>query len=137
MNDLKFKPDEYPLATLADVDKLLITADVEGRRVIGLAINHIVRNGPSQISLRYLEGRYRALSSQTYLLGAPRNMAPPNTEARSIRTGKRTNYYLRICVNGVREADQMMMQFNITDAEDNLARLTDTGILIMKRAHPP
>lgn len=148
MSDFRFKPvqpnvnfDDHPVAALSDVDKLLIKADEtlhEGRRsamVIGIAITHIVRHGPSMLSLRYLEGRYRALASQTYLLAAPKRIAPPNAEPRSIRTGKLTNYHLWICVNGAREAENMMMQFNISDAEDNLNRLGETGMLFVKKAH--
>jgi hypothetical protein len=133
--------DDAAVASLADVDKLLITADAtlyRGRRnamVIGMAIAHIVRQTQEPVcGLRYLEGRYRALASPTHLVAAPKSVAPPNTEPRSLRTGRLTKYHLWVCVNGAREAEDMLMKFEIHDATENLNRLDDTGMLVLKQA---
>ncbi len=145
MVDLQFRPiesqtpnfDDYPVAHLTDIDKLLVAADTtlyRGRRsalVISAALYRILRD--TRLKLSFLEGRYRFLQSQTYLLAAPKHLAPANTEPRFV-TGGRAKYWLRICVNGFDEADLTMMKCDLVDTAMNLARLNDTGFLRHKSA---
>lgn len=131
---------EVPIKTLGDVDKLLILADQtlqEGRRsaaVISIAHMRILSAGLS-LTFRYLEGRYRFLHSDTYLLAPSSDQLPDHLKSFSVPSSKPAAYWIWICVNGEREAVQAMQRYQISDSEENLTRLETTGFL--RQVGPP
>lgn len=127
--------DHMPVTTGNEVDRLLILADMtllDKRRsaaVIGLAIMRIIRLNP-QFGLRYLEVRYRALDSATYLIAIPKHLAPSYISVLSV-DGKEMPYFLWTGMNGRREADAKLVGLKTTYAE-NLERLSETGFLMVQ-----
>lgn len=125
-----------PVKTTSDVDRLLIYADyalLNGRRssaMITTAIVYIRRKNPKLGSLRYLEGRLRALHSSSYLLAVPARFAPANVVPRMLDTDRPAKYFLWISVNGEQEAEVHAEQFGI-DREQNLDWLEETGVLMI------
>jgi hypothetical protein len=140
MQNASMKIDFAPVKTLNDVDKLLIAADgllMDGRRsavIIGQAHMHILKSMPT-LSFTYFERRYRAFTSNTYLLAPAIKYLDERCEARHWKTNRLTKYFIWICVNGEKEARQTMHKFNIEDAESNLIRLEKTGFVNMKAGH--
>ncbi len=120
-----------PIKTLTDVDRLLIQADgmlLNGRRAAGLigqAIVHILNEMP-HLTIVYLESRYRALASDTFLIAAP---IPVGMRAVGIDRQPKI-YHMWIEVNGVREAERVMQQYSIEDADENRQRLAKCGLLV-------
>lgn len=126
--------DHIPIQSANDVDKLLIMADAilhnERRSMVPIstAIIYIVDRTP--YGLRYLEGRYRALSSDTFLVGMPSKEAPKNVEIRFKK--KKVPYWLWVGVNGRREADSQLSRLGFT-YEENLRHLDKTGFMNVKK----
>jgi hypothetical protein len=84
--------------------------------------------------LRYIETRYRALASSTYLIGASNHMAPSHLSIITMDAPPvPAPYFLWVVVNGEQEATAMLDDMGISD-EDNLDRLDHTGFLVMKTA---
>lgn len=127
--------DEVPLQTANDVDKLLIIADAirynERRSMVPIssAILRIIDVTP--YGLRYLEGRYRALQSDTFLIGMPGKDAPANVEIRL--KNRKMPYWIWVGINGRPEANAQLSRLGITYAE-NLDRLGKTGFMNLKKS---
>lgn len=125
------------VATLNDVDKLLLTADrtlLNGRRsaaIIGKAHIDILMAHP-HMTFSYLETRYRYFSSNTCLLSAPLNTLPTNATARHPFSKKPAEYYVWIGVNGRLEVKRKMRRFfKDYDEEENLKRLATAGMIFL------
>lgn len=72
--------DHMPVASGTDVDRLLVLADgtlINDRRSaisISIAAMRVIKDG--RFGLRYLETRFRALDSRTFLIGLPKKYSP-------------------------------------------------------------
>jgi hypothetical protein len=122
---------QRPVESGTDVDRLLIEADgilLDNRRsaiVISLAITRIISQ--RRYGLRYLERRYRALDSATFLIAVP--AAEHKVMAIDLTP---MPYFLWIGVNGRREAEAKLAELKLSYAQ-NLDRLDRTGFLAMMR----
>lgn len=131
--------DHKPVATPAEIDRLLIEADyslLNDRRhvaVISIAIIRILRGNP-QFNLRYIESRLRHLQSATYLLAVPAKYAPNNVTPKRVPGRQPAKYFLWICLNGAADAEAQSKQFGI-DQDTNADRLEETGMAFLK--NPP
>jgi hypothetical protein len=136
--------EDDPVTTTQDVDRLLIKADqtrYRGRRnggIISAAVMRIIKN--SSYTMRYIETRYRALDSRTYLIARPADQAPPNVVVCGL-DHQPLPYSLWVGVNGMdNEAHQMLYNTHPNAhgmryqdlVEHNLDNLLRTGFMMMK-----
>lgn len=88
----------------------------------------------STINLATVEKRLRERESRTFFLAAPQDNLPDNMPP-GIRVqhpdGTPATYWLWIGLHGPEETEQMMVEFEIPSAEENLKRLIETGFLML------
>ena len=126
--------DHVPVESGTEVDKLLIMADdmrINDRRnagVISIAVMRIVKC--NRFGLRYLETRYRALDSLTFLVGLPKELSPQFRVVTA--NNKPAPYSLWVGVNGRDETDAMLAELGFS-YEENLDHLDKTGFLTISR----
>jgi hypothetical protein len=128
--------DRAPIEKIDDIDRLLTVADnilLNERRnagVISMALMHVIKG--KKYGLRFLENRYRILKSPTFLIGRPRETAPPDMKVLYPDQRGEASYFLWVCVNGQHEADETLAQLGYTQ-EENAQHLDETGFLMVTR----
>lgn len=129
--------------TLNDIDRTLILADniriqdplnVQSNLAAITEAHFRILCDMQHITYAYIETRYRALASNTFLLASPISDLPDHLTAIDIRTKKPTKYCIWIGLNGLVERNQFMRRLAI-DYETNLERLKETGILARRVGH--
>ena len=94
------------------------------------AMINMMRDDPS-LTFASFEQRFRAMESNTYLIAKPANLLEPPLRAMSMDGTTTTETVLWVCLRGLSEAKEALIEFDTT-MKENLSALETCGVIMLR-----
>jgi hypothetical protein len=111
-------------------DRLRAAESVRTVEAISTTMINMMRDDPS-LTFASFEQRFRAMESDTYLIAKPAKLLQPPLRAMSTDRKTTAETVLWVCLHGLSEAKETLIEFDMT-MKENLSALETCGVIMLR-----